>query len=294
MTEITENDVLYGRGGATNNHRGNKAFRQLVASYQSQYRSVKKSKKSAIADVIVSMIRSRGGRFLKKESDSKSDCWVDVGYEMAIAKTLQALREQPETNCNKKMTKATRLLGKERHLKTVQDPSECYYRSESFASTVSNRPQAKKGTLSVSPTSTIQLYPSVQHLSPYDHVSTVFTEQQQDPYNAKLPPNRIPSHAYSNNFHRHVKHVFQESYPTQANNTWNRSSYYYTEPLPSRMDAMNHSNAPYSAPGNFHCHNHRPRFSSYEYPTQFQRGVECTRHLCISHGVTTCRFFDPR
>lgn len=95
MTEqdsaITPNDVLCGRGGATNNHRGNKVFRAIVSEYQAQYLAAKKKDKVGIAKAVVARIHESGGRFLKHDGDSGA--WVEVPARKAVAKTSQALRE---------------------------------------------------------------------------------------------------------------------------------------------------------------------------------------------------------
>ena len=65
-TAIGENDVLCGRGGATNNHPGNKKFRAIVADHMSEYLAAKKKDKIVIARRIVAQIRANGGRFLKR------------------------------------------------------------------------------------------------------------------------------------------------------------------------------------------------------------------------------------
>lgn len=96
VTNIKPNDVLSGRGGATNSHSGNRAFRALVKRYQSKYLQAKKRDKPGVASVIVESIRRKGGRFLRRQS---SRCgpgivtWVDIGDARAREKTCQALRE---------------------------------------------------------------------------------------------------------------------------------------------------------------------------------------------------------
>lgn len=88
---ILEHDVLLGRGGATNNHSGNRRFRILVAENQQEYLKARKRDKVVIARRIVSIIQSKGGRFLKRGADDSS--WVPVTDKRAQEKTSQALRE---------------------------------------------------------------------------------------------------------------------------------------------------------------------------------------------------------
>ena len=85
-------DVLCGRGGATNNHEGNVRYRQLVQSHQDEYLLAVKSEKKAVAASIVATIHSRGGRFLKKCTDGRPG-WTDIGQKKSREKTSQALRE---------------------------------------------------------------------------------------------------------------------------------------------------------------------------------------------------------
>ena len=88
--EITENDVLCGRGGATNHHKGNIAFRTLVSANQPKYVKTPRLHRSDIAKSIVAEIREKNGRFLKKVG---KNIWEDIGDTKATAKASQALRE---------------------------------------------------------------------------------------------------------------------------------------------------------------------------------------------------------
>lgn len=92
VSKPSANDVLMGRGGATNNHEGNKMYRQLVQDHQDEYLKAIKRDKKGIAKSIVAIVRGRGGGFLKKADDGRSG-WVDVGDKKAWEKTSQALRE---------------------------------------------------------------------------------------------------------------------------------------------------------------------------------------------------------
>jgi hypothetical protein len=91
FNNIKANDVLCGRGGATNNHPGNISYRKLVADYQTEYLEARKKAKAVIARRIVAAIMESGGRFLKH--NEQSDVWVEVPIKKATEKTSQALRE---------------------------------------------------------------------------------------------------------------------------------------------------------------------------------------------------------
>jgi len=95
VTDIKSKDVLSGRGGATNSHSGNRAFRQLVKEFQGRYLDASKKDKPAVASEVVKIIRKRGGRFLDKQGTSPMGhvLYADIGDIRAREKTCQALRE---------------------------------------------------------------------------------------------------------------------------------------------------------------------------------------------------------
>jgi len=90
---VTDHDILCGRGGLTNHHKGNKRFRDIVALHRPDYVRAPKIQKPSVARVIVRAIRNGDppGRFLRKE---KSGLWIDIGDKRAAEKTSQALREK--------------------------------------------------------------------------------------------------------------------------------------------------------------------------------------------------------
>ena len=92
ISDLGSDDVLSGRGGATNSYKGNRAFRSLVKKYQPQYLKAKKRDKPGVASIIVELIRKKGGRFLRR-CDSKHNAygnvvWVDIGDDRAREKTV--------------------------------------------------------------------------------------------------------------------------------------------------------------------------------------------------------------
>ena len=54
---VTDYDILCGRGGLTNHHRGNKRFRDIVALHRPDYVRAPKIQKPSVARVIVRAIR---------------------------------------------------------------------------------------------------------------------------------------------------------------------------------------------------------------------------------------------
>ena len=94
IRDPTPNDVLYGRGGGTNHHPGNKRYRRWVEDRKVEYVNSKRLDKPVVALDIVRAWRSQDppGRFLKM--DDKTGLWTDVGDKKAREKTSQALREK--------------------------------------------------------------------------------------------------------------------------------------------------------------------------------------------------------
>ncbi|KAL3792111.1 hypothetical protein HJC23_013385 [Cyclotella cryptica] len=85
--------LVCGRGGGSNNHPGNEAFRVLVNEVKLPYVNCPKREKPLIARRIVEAVRNQSppGRFLQK--DCKTGLWNDIGDGKAREKTSQALRE---------------------------------------------------------------------------------------------------------------------------------------------------------------------------------------------------------
>lgn len=89
-----DNDVMYGRGGGTNHHPGNKQYRKMVEDRKLEYVNSKRLDKPLVALEIIRLWRGQvpPGRFLKL--DEKTGLWNDVGDKKAREKTSQALREK--------------------------------------------------------------------------------------------------------------------------------------------------------------------------------------------------------
>jgi len=88
------NDVLYGRGGGTNHHPGNRRYRALVKAKTVCYNNAIRPERGSVAHQIVRDWRTTQqppGRFLK--FNEKSGMWDDVGDAMAREKTAQLFRE---------------------------------------------------------------------------------------------------------------------------------------------------------------------------------------------------------
>lgn len=94
IKEPHENDVMYGRGGGTNHHPGNKRYRKMVEERKVTYVNSKRLDKPLVALEIIREWRGQWppGRFLKH--NDKTGLWDDVGDKKAREKTSQALREK--------------------------------------------------------------------------------------------------------------------------------------------------------------------------------------------------------
>eukprot|EP00563_Minutocellus_polymorphus_P005299 CAMPEP_0181042778 /NCGR_PEP_ID=MMETSP1070-20121207/12339_1 /TAXON_ID=265543 /ORGANISM="Minutocellus polymorphus, Strain NH13" /LENGTH=503 /DNA_ID=CAMNT_0023121029 /DNA_START=134 /DNA_END=1645 /DNA_ORIENTATION=- len=87
-------DILSGRGGASNNHMGNKIYRTVCEHNKGLYAAAPRNEKLPIAVRIVEAVRSRDppGRFLERKKEDK--LWYEVTEKRAVDKTAQALREK--------------------------------------------------------------------------------------------------------------------------------------------------------------------------------------------------------
>lgn len=88
----TDFDVLFGRGGRSNHHPGNKIYRDMVTDLQPHYRNCDKNEKTKVAQRIVDCINNEhNGRFLELEKGTNR--WYIVPNIVARRKVGQALRE---------------------------------------------------------------------------------------------------------------------------------------------------------------------------------------------------------
>ena len=91
--EPTDRDVLLGRGGLTNHHKGNKLYREKIEDFKPYYQKLSsKDEKQEFSIMVVNFVHAYGGRFLEK--DVYSDGWLEVEKNKARKKVGQALREE--------------------------------------------------------------------------------------------------------------------------------------------------------------------------------------------------------
>ncbi|KAL3926892.1 MAG: hypothetical protein SGBAC_013294 [Bacillariaceae sp.] len=88
----TDMDVLLGRGGGSNHHPGNIAYRRRILDLQPKYKTLDRDDKTTMSENVVKWLQEeRRGRFLKRES--KASPWYIVTDATARQKVSQALRE---------------------------------------------------------------------------------------------------------------------------------------------------------------------------------------------------------
>jgi len=94
IIEPVSNDVMLGRGACTNNHPGNKHFRNVVKKHLGDYLAAKNNYEKYLTTMdILTNIRSLKppGRFILQ--DKKTKLWNEVGDDKARRKINEALRE---------------------------------------------------------------------------------------------------------------------------------------------------------------------------------------------------------
>jgi hypothetical protein len=90
--DVTDHDVLLGRGGLTNRHPGNRRYLEEKRRLQPMYFCAdNKRQKTEIARELVDWVYIENGRF--KEKDALTGKWKEVSLQRAREKASQALRE---------------------------------------------------------------------------------------------------------------------------------------------------------------------------------------------------------
>ena len=111
FSKIGDEDVIFGRGGKTFGHPGNRLFRRLVFHNKDLYETLKNlTHRQFIALSIVRSIQRSGGKFMKKKG--KQELWSTVSTKEACIKTSQALRDaNVRTKRESKMASRNQLIG---------------------------------------------------------------------------------------------------------------------------------------------------------------------------------------
>ncbi|CAB9522069.1 expressed unknown protein [Seminavis robusta] len=91
-----KHDVMLGRGGESNYHSGNIAFRHMVQQYKERFRLGSRKEKNRVIDEVVNTWRNQDpiGRFVAKKKLSNGDVvWYDVGDDLARKRAAKSLAE---------------------------------------------------------------------------------------------------------------------------------------------------------------------------------------------------------
>jgi hypothetical protein len=93
LKNVSNHDVICGRGGLGNRHAGNRHYRQIIKDYQVQYLTAQKREKKKIAFEIMDIIHNLKppGRFLQK--DDATGLFIQIDDKRASEKISQSLRE---------------------------------------------------------------------------------------------------------------------------------------------------------------------------------------------------------
>ena len=90
--EVTDNDVLCGKGGQSIHHPGNIQFREWAEEMKPEYSQLTKPEKTPYSWNLVHKVWDAGGRFLEK--DDESGKYYVIDDKDARLKASQALREE--------------------------------------------------------------------------------------------------------------------------------------------------------------------------------------------------------
>jgi hypothetical protein len=95
ILELQDHDIVCGRGAPVNWQKGNEFFRDLIAEHQTEYLCSKRCDKPKIATEVMGIIKSNGGRFVRRVKASYRGRfgWEEIAEKRAYEKVCQALRE---------------------------------------------------------------------------------------------------------------------------------------------------------------------------------------------------------
>ena len=85
----TDGDVLFGKGGKTNNHPGNIRYRAKALELRPWYEASTKEEKYNISTILMGSVKSEGNRFLMKEESDGNYYEVLVGARWKCSAQLR-------------------------------------------------------------------------------------------------------------------------------------------------------------------------------------------------------------
>lgn len=104
IREITEMDIIFGRGRGFQEHPGNRRMRTIVGRHKAEYRDLEISQKRGLVESVYDEIVANGARFLHKQGETEEDGYVIVEVPVALQKVRNLLRckkvygKKPETS----------------------------------------------------------------------------------------------------------------------------------------------------------------------------------------------------
>lgn len=91
VTELRDNDIVFGRGYFSQNREGNVRMRKIIEKYKIQYQNVRKSEKKELLQIVYREIMEDGARFLRRIDENK---WEVVEKSDALKKVGQTMRDK--------------------------------------------------------------------------------------------------------------------------------------------------------------------------------------------------------
>ena len=135
--KLEKTDILTGRGAPTKFHSGNQWFQDIISQYQTSYICSKRSDKPRIAKEVQDLIRSRGGRFLKRHHRAAGRAaWVEINEQQAYEKVCQSLRDGAPELRRQMFAYSSKKKQKDHHSSKKQDDKDIYqeeYNKENYA-----------------------------------------------------------------------------------------------------------------------------------------------------------------
>lgn len=119
-----DEDILFGRGGRTNHHPGNKRLREIVEKYRETYNKAKKVDKPKVSKLIVNALRSADppSRFLRMNDITTR--WEEVGDKRAAEKVSQTLREKDREEKAQYLARKAEADAQQHTMQAQHDPAE--------------------------------------------------------------------------------------------------------------------------------------------------------------------------
>jgi len=93
--EPTENDVLFGRGWESKDHKGNTSFLEEALKYRDWYESATKEEKKNISELLVESVKNQGHRFLEMDVDSQ---WHEMTENEVLRMARQAIKKKKRSS----------------------------------------------------------------------------------------------------------------------------------------------------------------------------------------------------